>query len=81
MPRVLLVAGDATESLDTWYPYHRLREEGIEVHVGAPSKKVLNSVIHDFEPAGTPTSRSPAVAFPPTLLSRTSSPRTTTPSS
>ena len=50
MPRVLLVAGDATESLDTWYPYHRLREEGIEVHVGAPAKRVLNSVIHDFEP-------------------------------
>jgi len=50
MPRVLLVAGDATESLDTWYPFHRLREEGIEVHIGAPAKKVLNSVIHDFEP-------------------------------
>ena len=49
MPRVLLVAGDATESLDTWYPYHRLREEGIEVHIGAPAKKVLKSVIHDFE--------------------------------
>jgi protease I len=50
MSRVLLVAGDATESLDTWYPYHRLREEGIEVHIGAPARKVLNSVIHDFEP-------------------------------
>jgi deglycase len=50
MPRILLVAGDATESLDTWYPYLRLREEGIEVHIAAPTKKVLNSVIHDFEP-------------------------------
>ena|SRR5579863_1267668 len=50
MPRVLLVAGDATESLDTWYPYHRLREEGIEVDIGAPAKRALNSVIHDFEP-------------------------------
>ena len=50
MLRILLVAGDATESLDTWYPYHRLREEGMEVHIGAPAKKVLNSVIHDFEP-------------------------------
>lgn len=50
MPRILLVAGDATESLDTWYPYHRLREEGLEVHIGAPAKKVLNSVVHDFEP-------------------------------
>ncbi len=50
MLKVLLVAGDATESLDTWYPYHRLREEGIEVHIAAPAKKVLSSVIHDFEP-------------------------------
>jgi protease I len=50
MPRVLLVAGDATESLDTWYPYHRLREEGIEVYIGAPARKVLSAVIHDFEP-------------------------------
>ncbi|MGH9544793.1 MAG: hypothetical protein ACRD23_06215 [Terriglobales bacterium] len=49
MTRVL-VAGDATESLDTWYPYHRLREEGIEVHIGAPVKKLLKSVVHDFEP-------------------------------
>jgi protease I len=49
MSRVLLVAGDATESLDTWYPYHRLREEGIEVHIGAPTKKVLQSVVHDFD--------------------------------
>ena len=50
MPSVLLIAGDATESLDTWYPYYRLREDGIAVHIGAPAKKVLNSVIHDFEP-------------------------------
>ncbi len=50
MTRVLLVAGDATESLDTWYPYLRLREEGIEVHIGAPVKKMLKSVVHDFEP-------------------------------
>ena len=50
MTRVLLVAGDATESLDTWYPYHRLREEDIEVHIAAPVKKILKSVVHDFEP-------------------------------
>lgn len=50
MTRVLLVAGDATESLDTWYPYHRLREEGMEVHIAAPVKKILKSVVHDFEP-------------------------------
>jgi hypothetical protein len=41
MPRALFVAGNASESLDTWYPDHRLREEGIDVQIGAPTKKVL----------------------------------------
>jgi deglycase len=69
MARVLLVAGDATESLDTWYPYHRLREEGMEVEIAAPERKVLNSVVHDFEPGWDtyiekPGSRIPAdIAF------------------
>lgn len=64
MPKVLLVAGDATESLDTWYPYHRLREEGIEVHIGAPEKKVLNSVIHDFEPGWDTYTEKPGYRIP-----------------
>jgi deglycase len=32
------------------YPYQRLREEGYEVHIAAPSKKKLHFVVHDFEP-------------------------------
>jgi protease I len=32
------------------YPYQRLKEEGYEVHVAAPSKKKLHFVVHDFEP-------------------------------
>src|SRR5260370_23977587 len=50
MARIVVVGGDGAESLDTWYPYFRLREEGIEVHIAAPSEKILNSVVHDFEP-------------------------------
>jgi protease I len=32
------------------YPYQRLREEGYEVHIAAPTKKKLHFVVHDFEP-------------------------------
>ncbi|BDG60510.1 DJ-1/PfpI family protein [Caldinitratiruptor microaerophilus] len=48
--KVLLMAGDGAEALETMYPLQRLREEGFEVHVAAPRKKVLQTVVHDFEP-------------------------------
>jgi protease I len=48
MPKVLMLTGDAGESLEVLYPYQRLREEGYEVHVAAPSKKKLQFVVHDF---------------------------------
>jgi len=50
MPKVLIVTGDAAESLEVMYPYQRLQEEGYEVHIAAPSKKKLRFVVHDFEP-------------------------------
>lgn len=50
MPRVLILTGDAAESLEVMYPYQRLREEGYEVDIAAPEKKVLQTVVHDFEP-------------------------------
>jgi deglycase len=48
VPKILILAGDAAESLEVLYPYQRLREEGYEVHVAAPSKKKLQFVVHDF---------------------------------
>ena len=51
MPKkVLLVTGDAAESLEVMYPYQRLKEEGYEVHIAAPSKKSIQTVVHDFVP-------------------------------
>ena len=50
IPKVLILTGDAAESLEVMYPYQRLKEEGYEVHVVAPSKKKLRFVVHDFEP-------------------------------
>ncbi len=50
MAKVLIATGDAGESLEVLYMYYRLKEEGHEPHIGAPTKKALRLVIHDFEP-------------------------------
>jgi protease I len=49
-PKVLILTGDAAESLEVMYPYQRLKEEGYEVQIAAPKKKKLHFVVHDFEP-------------------------------
>lgn len=46
--RILIVTGDAAESLEVLYPYQRLREEGYEVHIAAPARRTLQFVVHDF---------------------------------
>jgi protease I len=48
MAKVLILAGDAAESLEVMYPYQRLLEEGYTVHVAGPSRKKLQFVIHEF---------------------------------
>jgi protease I len=48
MSKVLILTGDAAESLEVMYPYQRLLEEGYAVHIAAPSKKKLQFVVHDF---------------------------------
>lgn len=48
MSKVLILTGDAGESLEVMYPYQRLLEEGYEVDIAAPSKKKLQFVVHDF---------------------------------
>lgn len=50
MPKVLLVIGDAAEVLDTMYPYFRLPEDGFEVHVAAPEKRIYHLVMHEKPP-------------------------------
>ncbi|TQM29222.1 DJ-1/PfpI family protein [Nocardia bhagyanarayanae] len=46
--RILLIAGDAAEDLEVFYPYQRLLEEGHAVDVAAPTVKKLQFVVHDF---------------------------------
>ena len=48
MPKVLILTGDAAESLEVMYPYQRLLEEGYQVDIAAPSAKKLQFVVHDF---------------------------------
>lgn len=55
----MIVTGDAGESYETLYAKHRFEEAGYEAHVVAPSRKMLNLVIHDFEPGWDTYKESP----------------------
>lgn len=50
MPRVLMPIGDATEVLDTMYPYFRLPEDGFEVDVAGPQARLYHMVLHEVPP-------------------------------
>jgi protease I len=50
MERILLLAGDAAESLEVLYPLQRFREAGYSVEIAAPKRKLLQTVIHDSDP-------------------------------
>jgi len=50
MKKILIITGDGGESYETLYAKHRFEEAGFGVDIAAPSKKMLNLVMHDFEP-------------------------------
>ena len=50
MNTILVLTGDGGESYETLYAKHRFEEAGWKVDIVAPTKKLLNLVIHDFEP-------------------------------
>jgi protease I len=50
MPKILLPIGDATEVLDTFYPYFRLPEDGFDVVVAGPEARLYHAVLHEFPP-------------------------------
>jgi protease I len=55
MEKVLVVVGDATETLDTMYPYYRLQEAGFQPVVTAPEKRKYQMVLHEIKPGWTIT--------------------------
>jgi protease I len=53
--KVLFPIGDATETVDTLYPYYRVQEEGFEAVVAAPEKRLYQMVLHEVKPGWTIT--------------------------
>ncbi|MEU9298299.1 DJ-1/PfpI family protein [Streptomyces sp. NPDC048266] len=67
MAKILIVTGDAAESLEVMYPYQRLLEEGYEVDIAAPARKQLRFVVHDFEPGFDTYTEKPGYTWPADL--------------
>ncbi len=51
--KILMPIGDATEVIDTFYPYFRLLEEGYEVVVAGPDARLYNLVTHEVPPGAS----------------------------
>ncbi|EJT01986.1 DJ-1/PfpI family protein [Rhizobium sp. CCGE 510] len=45
--KVLIIIGDATETVDTLYPVLRVQEEGFQAVVAGPEKRRYNMVMHE----------------------------------
>lgn len=50
MPKVLMPIGDATEVMDTLYPYYRLPEDGFEAILAGPEARAYHGVMHEIPP-------------------------------
>ena len=55
MNKVLLIVGDAVETMDTLYPYYRLQEAGLLPIVAAPERRLYQMVMHEVKPGWTIT--------------------------
>jgi protease I len=53
--KVLIIVGDATETVDTLYPYYRLEEGGFTPVVAGPEKRKFQMVMHEVKPGWTIT--------------------------
>ena len=49
-PKVLLPIGDATEAMDTLYPYFRIAEDDFRVVVAGPEARLYHTVLHEVPP-------------------------------
>ena len=50
MSKILMPIGDATETLDTFYPFFRLAEAGFDVVVAGPDARLYHTVLHEIPP-------------------------------
>lgn len=60
MEKILIIIGDASEAMDTLYPYYRVQEEGFKAVVAAPEKRRYHLVIHEIPPGWEVTRESPS---------------------
>lgn len=51
MMKVLMPIGDGTETLDTFYAFYRLPEDGYEVVVAGPEARLYHTVLHEVPPS------------------------------
>lgn len=50
-PKVLMPIGDATEVVDTLYPFFRVAEDGYRAVVAGPEARTYHMVLHEVPPA------------------------------
>ncbi|MEE2659184.1 MAG: DJ-1/PfpI family protein [Candidatus Latescibacterota bacterium] len=50
--KVLIIVGDATETVDTLYPLLRVQEEGFQPVVAAPERRRYQMVLHEIPESG-----------------------------
>lgn len=55
MDQVLIIVGDAVETMDTLYPYYRLQEERFKPVVAGPMRRRYPMVMHEVSPGWTIT--------------------------
>ncbi|HEX8913430.1 MAG TPA: DJ-1/PfpI family protein [Humisphaera sp.] len=53
--KVLIIVGDAAETVDTLYPFYRLQEDGFEPVVAGPRRGIFQMVMHEVRPGWTIT--------------------------
>ena len=53
--KVLIIVGDASETVDTLYPYYRLIEGGYQPVVAGPQRRLFQMVMHEVKPGWTIT--------------------------
>ena len=70
MNEVLIIVGDATETVDTLYPYLRLQEDGFIPVVAAPEKGRYEMVLHEIKPGWTITKEYPGYTLEATIAFR-----------
>jgi protease I len=69
-PKVLIIFGDASETVDTMYPYFRLIEGGYEPVMAAPKKREYQMVMHQVKPGWTITREWEGYAMPADIASK-----------